>query len=80
MFKKALLGLLVLIILIVGYFVAWPVPIEPCVWKAPSDPGYTDKFAPNDRLKGVELLQIANCHGPEAVAFDDKGQIGRAHV
>jgi sugar lactone lactonase YvrE len=75
MIKKALLGLLVLIILIVGYFVAWPVPIEPCAWQAPPDAGYTGKFAPNDRLKAIELLSIANCHGPEAVAFDDQGRI-----
>jgi len=75
MVKKALLGLLVLIILIVGYFVAWPVPIEPCAWQAPSDAGYTGKFAVNDRLKAIELLPIANCHGPEAVALDDQGRI-----
>jgi len=75
MIKKALLGLLILIILIVGYFVAWPVPIEPRAWQAPPDPGYTGKFAPNDRLKDIELLEIAGCHGPEAVAFDDQGRI-----
>lgn len=75
MIKKSLLGLLVLIILVVGYFVTWPVPIEPRAWQAPPDPGYTGKFAPNDRLKAMELLPIANCHGPEAVAFDDQGRI-----
>ncbi len=75
MIKKALLALIVVVILIIGYFAAWPVPIEPCAWQAPPDPGYTGKFAPNDRLKGVELLKIADCHGPEAVAIDDQGRI-----
>jgi sugar lactone lactonase YvrE len=75
MIKKVLLALFIVILVIVGYFASWPVPIEPCAWQAPSDPGYTSKFAPNQRLKGIELLKIADCHGPEAVAIDDRGRI-----
>ena len=75
MIKRILLALLIVVVVIVGYFAFWPVPIEPCAWQAPPDPGYTGKFAANDRLKGLELLQIADCHGPEAVAIDDQGRI-----
>ncbi len=75
MTKRILLALLVVILVIVGYFAFWPVPIEPCAWQAPPDPGYTGKFAPNERLKGLELLKIADCHGPEAVAIDSQGRI-----
>ena len=75
MIKKILLALLIVVVVIVGYFAFWPVPIEPCAWMAPPDPGYTGKFAVNERLKGLELLKIAGCHGPEAVAIDDQGLI-----
>jgi sugar lactone lactonase YvrE len=75
MIKRILLALLIVVVAIVGYFAFWPVPIEPCAWQAPPDSGYTGKFASNERLKGLELLQIAGCHGPEAVAIDDQGRI-----
>lgn len=75
MIKKVLVVLLVLAIVIVSYFVAWPVPIDPRAWRAPANPGYTGAFAPNDRLKDIELLDIARCHGPEAVALDNQGRI-----
>jgi sugar lactone lactonase YvrE len=75
MIKKILLGLLVVVVVIAGYFAFWPVPIEPCAWVAPPDPGYTGEFAANERLKGLELINIAGCHGPEAVAIDGQGRI-----
>ncbi len=58
-----------------AYFAVWPVPIDPRAWRAPANPGYTGAFAPNDRLKDIELLAIAGCHGPEAVALDAQGRI-----
>jgi sugar lactone lactonase YvrE len=75
MIKRILFALLIVVVVIVGYLAFWPVPIEPCAWQAPLDQGYTGKFTVNDRLKGVELLKIAGCHGPEAVAIDDRGRI-----
>jgi sugar lactone lactonase YvrE len=75
MLKKILLSLLVLIIAIVLYFVAWPVPIEPVAWEAPPNPGYEGLFAPNERLKGIEVFPIADNHGPEDIALDDQGRI-----
>jgi len=75
MLKKGSFALLILVLLIVLYFVAWPVPIEPVAWKAPPNPGYTGPFARNERLKGIELLNIGTHHGPEDVAVDDQGRI-----
>ncbi|MGB9617327.1 MAG: SMP-30/gluconolactonase/LRE family protein [Desulfomonilaceae bacterium] len=75
MIKKVLVGLLVAAVMIVAYFAVWPVPIDPRAWRAPANPGYTGAFAPNDRLKDIELLAIAGCHGPEAVALDAQGRI-----
>ena len=75
MFKRILWSLLVIIIVIVLYFIAWPVPIDPVAWKAPPNPGYTGPFAVNERLKGIETFPIAGNHGPEDIALDAKGRI-----
>ncbi len=75
MLRKGLLGLLVILALIVLYFIAWPVPVEPVAWKAPPNPGYTGAFARNDLHKGLEFLKIGANHGPEDVAVDDQGRI-----
>lgn len=75
MLKKILLLLLVLIIAIVLYFVAWPVPVDPVAWDAPPNPGYVGPFTANERLKGIELLPTAGNHGPEDIALDAEGRI-----
>jgi len=73
---KKILGLLVLIIIaVVLYFVAWPVPVDPVAWEAPPNPGYTGAFAVNERLKGIESLPIGNNSGPEDIALDAQGRI-----
>jgi len=75
MVKKIFSGFVVILVLLVLYFIAWPVPIDPVAWEAPKDQGYTGKFAPNERLKGIEVLSIGNNHGPEDIALDSKGRI-----
>lgn len=57
------------------YFLSWPVPIEPTVWQAPRNPGYTGPFAVNDHLAGIEVLAIGDNHGPEDIALDARGRI-----
>jgi sugar lactone lactonase YvrE len=75
MLKKILLILVVIIIAIVLYFIAWPVSIAPVAWEAPPNPGYTGPFAVNSRLKGIETLPISGNHGPEDIALDSQGRI-----
>jgi sugar lactone lactonase YvrE len=75
MVRKGLFALLIILLLIVLYFLVWPVPIEPVAWKAPPNPGYTGPFAQNDLLKPIEFLKIGGNHGPEDVAVDDQGRI-----
>ena len=74
MLKRILWSLIIIILVIVIYLVAWPVPIDPVAWEAPPNPGYTGAFAVNERLKGVETLPIAGNHGPEDIALDSQGQ------
>lgn len=75
MLKKILWALLIIIILIVIYFLVWPVPINPVAWEAPPNPGYTGPFALNERLKRIEVFSIGDNHGPEDIALDGQGRI-----
>ena len=75
MFRRILWSLLVVVLVIVLYLLVWPVPVTPVAWKAPPNPGYAGPFAPNERLKEVELLSIGDNRGPEDVALDAQGRI-----
>lgn len=75
MLKKILWSLLVIIIVIVVYFVAWSVPIDPVAWEAPTNPAYSGPFVPNERLKSIQVLPIGDNHGPEDIALDTQGRI-----
>ena len=75
MAKKILTGLVVIVVVIVLYFLTWPVPADPVAWEAPPNPGYTGPFEPNTRLKGMETFPIGKYHGPEDIALDGEGRI-----
>jgi len=51
------------------------VPVKPVSWQASAAPGSVGPFAPNDRLKGLEVLPIGDNHGPETVALGADGRI-----
>lgn len=75
MIRTILLGLAVLLMAIVLYFLFWPVPIEPVAWEAPPNPGYTGPYAVNTRLSGLTTFDLGGSHGPEDIALDDEGRI-----
>ena len=75
MLKKTLWSLVAVIVVIVLYFLAWPVSVDPVAWEAPDNPGYTGKFARNERLKGIEVFSIGDNHGPEDIALDTQGRV-----
>jgi sugar lactone lactonase YvrE len=75
MFKRILWSILVIIIVIILYFLVWPVSVAPVAWQAPPNPGYTGPFAANDRLRGLEVFPIGDNHGPEDIALDAQGRI-----
>jgi sugar lactone lactonase YvrE len=66
---------LVLFGLLLAYLLLWPVPLEPVAWESPPNPGYTGPFAANERLGGLEMLDLGGDHGPEDVALDEQGRI-----
>jgi hypothetical protein len=66
---------LVLLILVVAYLLAWPVPIHPVAWQAPAAPPAAGLDAPNGRLRPVESLGAGIALGPEATAIDAVGRV-----
>ena len=71
--RRAMLAGSGLLFLVVVYFTAWPVPVDPLAWEAPPNPGYTGVFAVDSSLAGVEKLGLGDAIGPESVARDGAG-------
>ena len=68
------LGLGVVLVL-VGYLLAWPVPIDPVKWTAPDAPPLEGPYALNEALAEMELIAIPGEHGPEDIAQDAEGRL-----
>lgn len=71
--RRAYWGLGSLAIVATAYLLAWPVPIEPRVWNAPTAPGYTGAHAPNTRLSALQHMAIGAEYGPEHLAIGPDG-------
>lgn len=67
--------ILVSVVLLFGYLMFWPVPIEPQPWQAPTSKGLTGAHQSNRLLAAMTLLPLAGRHGPEDVAVDRQGRI-----
>lgn len=59
----------------VGYLAAWPVPVEPVAWAAPENPGYAGPHAVNERLAGLQRIELNGQEGPEHVALGPDGKV-----
>ena len=73
--RKVLLTLATLLALLALYLLAWPVPIDPVAWQAPTSTGYTGAHQRNDRLAQARLVSIAPEVGPEHIEFGPDGQL-----
>lgn len=65
--KSALKAALGVFVLLLAYLLLWPVPLDPVSWDAPVNAGYVGDYAPNDRLAGLQRIDIGDVHGPEDV-------------
>ncbi len=61
--------------LLVGYLLAWPVPIDPVALEAPAAAPLSGALAPNQALDATEVLGEGAIVGPEDVAVDAQGRI-----
>jgi len=73
---KKRLSIAVLVLAIpIFYLLAWPVPIDPVSWQAPTDRGLIDPFEANDRLKFARGINIDPFTGPEDATVGVDGNI-----
>ncbi|MCA0893919.1 SMP-30/gluconolactonase/LRE family protein [Microbulbifer agarilyticus] len=73
--KTAGISITLILGLVLGYFLLAPVPIDPQAWQSPANPGYSGQFAVNDKLAGLDQIDIGEWTGPEDVVLDNQGRI-----
>lgn len=61
--------------LLLGYLLAWPVPIAPVAWEAPDSPGFVGVFAANAGLADAETVSTAGEPGPEDFTAGADGRL-----
>ena len=72
--KKSATTAALVLVAAVAYLLAWPVPIEPMRWNAPTDRGLVDPFESNDSLQAAVTIRLDEFEGPEdATAGVDGG-------
>ena len=72
--RKLLLILAVLIVGLLVYLLAWPVPVTPVAWTPPIAPPLEGVYAPNSKLAQIQRLDVGGL-GPEDVALAADGRI-----
>jgi sugar lactone lactonase YvrE len=60
---------------LIAYLLLWPVPIRPVSVLEPPAPGYTGAHAANQRLAGLQVIDLGAEEGPEHVAFGPDGKL-----
>jgi len=73
--KKALSAFGLILIAAILYFLAWPVPVDPVAWDAPTDQGLVDPFGPDDRIGRAAAIDLGPHHGPEDVTPGHDGRL-----
>jgi len=73
--KNWLKIILVLFLLLIVYFLFYPISAEPQVFNAPKDPGLNGVFKPNEKLADANLILKDLETGPEAVAISANGTL-----
>jgi len=66
-------GLLLLVL--VGYLLFWPVPIQPVAWQPPPAAGYQGPHSVNERLAAARLVDLSPQVGPEHIEFGPDGRL-----
>jgi len=67
-------SLIAIVALLIGYLVAWPVPINPAAWTPSPAPELTGVYAQNSELSRIERLNVDG-FAPEDVAIDGQDRI-----
>lgn len=73
--KKSFATAALLLVVVIAYLLAWPVPIEPVSWLAPTDRGLVDPFESNDSLGAAVGIDLHGYEGPEDATVGLDGRI-----
>lgn len=73
--QAVVLGILLGFLLVGLYLAAWPVEARPAAWDPPDPPAMEGPLAPNRALAEARVLLADVGTGPEAVVFDDEGNL-----
>ena len=73
--RKVLISVAIILILLLIYLLFWPVPIDPAAWTPPQAPELKGVYEPNSRLASLERLGKGAGIGPEDVSIDSQGRI-----
>ncbi len=65
----------ILLALVCGYLLFWPVPVDPVSWQAPVDSGFVDPFSPNKLLSSAAGIDLGDFEGPEDATLGHDGRI-----
>src|SRR5438445_1220233 len=72
--RKIALALVIFMVAILAYLLAWPVPINPSAWTPPVAAELNGVYAQNSELSKIERLPVDG-FAPEDVAIDDQDRI-----
>jgi sugar lactone lactonase YvrE len=64
-----------LVALPLAYLLLWPVPADPVAWQPTADAGHAGVHAHNDRLAGLQHIDLGPDSGPEHVALGPDGRL-----
>ncbi|MBT8089952.1 MAG: SMP-30/gluconolactonase/LRE family protein [Gammaproteobacteria bacterium] len=73
--KKSVATAALVLAVIAAYLLAWPVPVEPVSWQAPTDRGLVDPFDSNDLLGSAVGIDLDGYEGPEDATVGADGLI-----
>jgi sugar lactone lactonase YvrE len=69
--RRILFFVVVVVALLAGYLLLWPVPVQPAAWTALPSPGYVGAHAQNTRLAGLQNISLGSDEGPEHIVLRD---------
>lgn len=73
--RKSIATTGLLLVALILYLLAWPVPVEPVSWNAPVDRGLVDPFESNDLLQSAVGINLGEYEGPEDATIGGDGRV-----
>ena len=73
--RRRTLALSSFVAISLAYLLLWPVPADPVAWQASADAGHAGVHARNEKLAGLQHIDLGPDSGPEHVALGPDGRL-----